>query len=189
MANNMRETVELNPMERRIAMMHVANASLGVIAQVLEMNTETVDNILKRPRVARFMLLLHALVSDGLKEGVEDLNKAFKEKASRAFELEAQAMEDLNSLGEDSELKASTRIRAKTAVVFTAKDILDRAGHRAPQKVYNYGAGQIPPEAAEALAEAAKELVALRRSDQAIDVTPRVEPQELTHSNGTDPDA
>lgn len=154
-------------------MMHVAGASLGVIAQVLELNTETVDNVLKRPRVARFMLLLHATVTDGLKEGVEDLNAAFKHKAARAFELEAMEMEAMHELGEDPDAKISSRIRAKMGVVFTAKDILDRAGHRAPTKVYNYGTPELPPEAAEALTEAARELAALHRADRAIDITPQ----------------
>lgn len=163
------QITELEPVERRVAMMHVANASIAVIAQMLECSPGTVQNILARPHVARFILLLHGTVSEGLEDGISDLNTAFKEKAKRAFTLEAQAMEDLHTLGNEAE-KDSTRVRAKLGVVFTAKDILDRAGHRAPTKVYNYGNSEIPPEAAEALTQAARELAEIRRAERAIPV-------------------
>lgn len=168
--------------------MHVANASLMTIAQVLELNTEQVDIILKRPRVARFILLLHGVVSDGLEEGILDLNAAIKQKAARAFELEALEMESLHDIGDDSDVQTSVRVRAKLGTVFTARDILDRAGHRAPTKIYNYGNSEIPPEAAEALTAAARELADLRRRESdVIDVTPRASsPGEGHDEEGND---
>lgn len=173
------EISALEPLERRIAMMHVANASLTTIAQVLEMNTGMVQIILSRPRVAQFMLLLHGVVSEGLEEGVKDLNYAIKQKAARAFELETLEMESLHDMGEDPDIKPAIRVRAKLGTVFTARDILDRAGHRAPTKIYNYGSSELPPEAAEALTNAARELADLRKRDaEVIDITPGM--------NGTD---
>lgn len=153
--------------------MHVAGASNHVVAEMLAMNPLTVANILERPRVQKFCLLLHGVVSDGLEEGVADLNAAFKAKAQRAFELEHAAMDRMDKLAStaDETVGPNTRIRASMGVVFTAKDILDRAGYRAPTKVYTYGEGSITPEAANALADAARELRQLREIDRTIDVT------------------
>lgn len=175
---------ELEPLERRIALMHVAGASEHVIAEFLTMNPQTVGNILARPRVAKFCLMLHGVVSDGLEEGVEDLNKAFKAKASDAFAREHAAMERMDEIAKDNECKPSTRIRANMGVVFTAKDILDRAGYRAAQKVYTYGENSVTPEAAASLADAAREIRMLREAERTIDVTPQQQLPAPSNGNG-----
>lgn len=169
---------ELEPVERRIALMHVAGAQPAVIAYVLEMQPGYIEAVLARPRVARFALLVHGVASDSLSDGVKDLNAAFKAKATRAFSLQCESLEQMADFVKDDDLKPQTRVRAAMGVTFSARDILDRAGYRAPTKVYNYGQGSITPEAAVALADAARELRALRESEKSdvVDVTPRGEP-------------
>ena len=158
---------ELNPNEKRVSLMRVANASLGVIAQMLQIDTPQVQQILLRPHVARFVLLLTGTVADELKPAVSDLSAAIKDGAQRAWELEKLEMEALHDLGEDPDLKPANRIRAKLGVVFTARDILDRAGEKAPSKVEAKVTYDVPPATVDALGRIFGDL-----QRTTVDVTP-----------------
>src|SRR5215471_15566655 len=150
---------DLEPAERRAAMMRSAGMSLAAIGQFLDVDYVTIAAILKRPRVARFMLALESTMCEGFdKNSVRDLNKAIEDAAHRAFDVETTVMERLFSREYD--------VRAQLGAAATAQDILDRAGKRAPtqQRVQvDYG---IDAHALSAAVEA------LREHERAIDVTP-----------------
>ena len=150
---------ELEPAERRAAMMRVSGLSLAAIGQFLDVDYVTVSAILKRPRVARFMLALESTMVDNIdKEHVQSLNEAIEDQAHRAFEIEVDVMERLYRREYD--------VRAQLGAASTAQDILDRAGKRAPQQArvqVDYG---IPAHALAAAVEA------LREHERVIDVSP-----------------
>jgi len=151
---------DLEPAERRAAMMRSAGMSLAAIGQFLDVDYVTIAAILKRPRVARFMLALESTMCEGFdKNSVRDLNKAIEDAAHRAFDVETTVMERLFSREYD--------VRAQLGAASTAQDILDRAGKRAPsqQRVQvDYG---IDPHMLSAAVEALKE------HERVIDVTPK----------------
>lgn len=153
---------ELEPAERRAAMMRAAGMSLAAIGQFLDVDYVTVSAILKRPRVARFLLALEStMLAEFDKDSVKNLNAAIEDTAHRAFEIEVDVMERLFSREYD--------VRAQLGAASTAQDILDRAGKRAPaqQRVQiDYG---IDTHALRAAVEALKE------HEGIIDVTPRLE--------------
>ena len=152
---------DLEPAERRAAMMRSAGMSLAAIGQFLDVDYVTIAAILKRPRVARFMLALESTMLEGLnKDNVRGLNEAIEETAHRAFDVETTVMERLFSREYD--------VRAQLGAAATAQDILDRAGKRAPtqQRVQvDYG---IDPSTLTAAVEALRE-----HERVAVDVTPR----------------
>lgn len=158
---------DLEPHERRAAMMRVSGLSLAAIGQFLDCDYVTVAAILKRPRVARFMLALESTMVDAIdKNHVKDLNKAIEDAAHRAFEVEETVMERLFNREYD--------VRAQLGAAATAQDILDRAGKRAPtqQRVQvDYG---IDTHALKAAVDALRE-----HERGAIDVTP-----QLTNGGG-----
>jgi hypothetical protein len=151
---------DLEPHERRAAMMRAAGMSLAAIGQFLDCDYVTVAALLKRPRVARYMLALESTMVDAIdKSSVRDLNKAIEDSAHRAFEVEETVMERLFNREYD--------VRAQLGAAATAQDILDRAGKRAPaqQRIQvDYG---IEPHALQAA------VAALREHERVLDVTPR----------------
>jgi hypothetical protein len=133
--------------------------SLAAIGQFLDCDYVTVAAILKRPRVARFLLALETTMVDQIdKSSIRNLNEAIENAAHRAFEVEETVMERLFNREYD--------VRAQLGAATTAQDILDRAGKRAPtqQRVQvDYG---IDAHALSAAVEA------LREHERVIDVTP-----------------
>jgi hypothetical protein len=140
-------------------MMRSAGLSLAAIGQFLDVDYVTVAAILKRPRVARFMLALESTMVEGMDQrSVQGLNEAIENAAHRAFDVETTVMERLFDREYD--------VRAQLGAASTAQDILDRAGKRAPsqQRVQvDYG---IDSHALQAAVEA------LREHERIIDVTP-----------------
>jgi hypothetical protein len=134
--------------------------SLAAIGQFLDCDYVTVAAILKRPRVARYMLALETTMVDAIdKSNVQNLNEAIENAAHRAFEVEETVMERLFGREYD--------VRAQLGAAATAQDILDRAGKRAPsqQRVQvDYG---IDAHALQAAVEA------LREHERVLDITPR----------------
>lgn len=151
---------DLEPHERRAAMMRAAGMSLAAIGQFLDCDYVTIAAILKRPRVARFLLAVESTMVDGVdKDHVRTLNQSIEDAAHRAFDIETTVMERLFNREYD--------VRAQLGAAATAQDILDRAGKRAPtqQRVQvDYGID------ASALSAA---VAALREHEGVIDVTPR----------------
>jgi hypothetical protein len=135
--------------------------SLAAIGQFLDCDYVTVAAILKRPRVARFLLALETTMVDQIdKSSIRNLNEAIENAAHRAFEVEETVMERLFGREYD--------VRAQLGAAATAQDILDRAGKRAPtqQRVQvDYG---IDAHALSAAVEALRE-----HERTVIDVTPR----------------
>lgn len=141
--------------------MRVAGASVDNIAYLLEMSAGAINHTIKRVRVANYILLLNGIASEGLEEGILDLNDAIKSAATEAFDLEIKNMRELDLIGDLNNEHIETRdiIKAKLGAVATAQDILDRAGKRAPTKVLSTSLhGHIPDAALERLAKVAKEL-------------------------------
>lgn len=156
---------DLESHERRACMLRAAGGSIQMIALELECSAETVRQLLKRPRVARFLMLLQGFVADGVEDLVEAVNVKIRATADRAFEVESTMMEDFVDMGEQHDDDPHVKIRAKLGAVATAQDILDRAGNRAPTKTINTNlVGNLPAEALAGLADILKE-------SRAIDVS------------------
>ncbi|GEM_PF-3910314 len=101
--------------------------SEAVIGRFLDTDYMTVSYILKRPRVARFLIALESTFVQDLRESSKHLDKAIMNSADRAFTVEKEVMERLFEKADD--------VRAQLGAASTAQDILDRAGKRAPTKV------------------------------------------------------
>ena len=149
---------ELEPMERRAAMMKVAGMSESVISHFLDCDSGLINAILKRPRVARFMIALESTFVTEIAKSAKILDTAILNSATRAFQIEKDVMERL--------YEKQDSIRAQLGAAATAQDILDRAGKRAPTKVLAEVVHTIDSEALELVANVLKEA-------EAIDVTPR----------------
>jgi hypothetical protein len=147
---------DLDPIERRTAMMHASGMSDAVIARFLDTDAQSVINILKRPRVARYLIALESTFINDISKSAKILDNAIMAEASRAFVIEKSVMERL--------YERSDCVRSQLGAAATAQDILDRAGKRAPTKIQAEIVHTIDAEAlglvAEVLAEA-----------KAIDVT------------------
>lgn len=153
----------LSPIERRVALMHVADVSQRDIARFVDVDQVTVGNILKRPHVAKYILAQTSTFARDLAPAFKDLNDAIETAADRAFEVEKDVMERLYDYAPDQK----GYIRAMLGAASTAQDILDRAGKRAPTKVVH--SVDIEPGALEAIAQVLEED---KRVNRAIDVTP-----------------
>lgn len=159
---------DLNPTERKIAMMRVAGATIDSIAYMLEVANGTIEYVLRKPHVANYILLLTAYTGRGIEEGIRNLNEAIDSAATEAFDIEMKSMRELDSLGDDPVLlRPPDRIKAKVAASTIAQDILDRAGKRAPTRVINAQLHGTIPEAA-----LARVSDVLSEINQTIDVTP-----------------
>jgi hypothetical protein len=137
-------------------MMRAAGMSEATIGHFLDCDYMTVNAILKRPRVARFLIALESTFVEDLKASAKHLDDAILSEANRAFHVEKNVMERLYEMRDS--------IRAQLGAAATAQDILDRAGKRAPTRVQTEVTHTID---AEALSHVAKVL----GEHKAIDVT------------------
>ncbi|SRR6266849_5383242 len=151
---------DLEPVERRVALMRAAGASQAAIGRFLDCDQVTVDSILGRPRVSRYLIALESTYARGIEESVVDLSNAIEKEATRAFEIERTVMERLYDQRES--------IRAQLGAAATAQDILDRAGKRAPTRTVADIRHSIDPEAL-------RHVASVLRETEAIDITPRRE--------------
>jgi len=148
---------ELEPQERRAALMRAAGMSEATIGHLLDCDYMTINAILKRPRVARYLIAIESTFVQDLKASAKHLDDAIMNEASRAFHVEKNVMERLYEMRDS--------IRAQMGAAATAQDILDRAGKRAPTRVQTEVTHTID---AEALSHVAKVL----GEHKAIDITP-----------------
>jgi hypothetical protein len=139
-----------------VALMRASGMSEATIGHFLDCDYMTVNAILKRPRVARYLIALEATFVQDLKESAKHLDNAILSEANRAFHVEKNVMERLYEMRDS--------IRAQLGAAATAQDILDRAGKRAPTRVQTEVTHTID---AEALSHVAKVL----GEHKAIDVT------------------
>lgn len=140
---------DLEPIERRVALMRAAGASQNAIGRFLDCDQATVDAILSRPRVSRYLIALESTYAQGISESVGNLSTAIETAATRAFEVEQTVMERLFIQQES--------IRAQLGAAQTAQDILDRAGKRAPTRVQAEVQHSISPDALEHIADVLRE--------------------------------
>lgn len=138
--------------------MRAAGASQAGIGRFLDCDQATVDAILSRPRVARYLIALESTYAQGISESVGNLSTAIETAATRAFEVEQTVMERLFIQQES--------IRAQLGAAQTAQDILDRAGKRAPTRVQAEVRHDISPDALEHIADV------LRETRSVVDITP-----------------
>jgi hypothetical protein len=150
---------DLEPLERRVALMRAAGMSEAVIGRFIDTDYMTVNAILKRPRVARYLIALESTFVNEIGPSAKHLDEAIQNEARRAFIIEKDVMERLYAK-EDS-------IRAQLGAAATAQDILDRAGRRAPTKVQTEVTHTIDAEALARVAEVLNE-------HQALDITPHL---------------
>jgi hypothetical protein len=162
-----RDDRDLNPLERRIASMRAAGATIDSIALTVERESATIRNILLRPRVARFVMIVAGMVGADIADSVKDLNAAIENTAKEAWQTEVRNMRELDELGIAYD-EPKHKIRAKLGAITTAQDILDRAGKRAPTKIQNTNFNvSIPPQAMERLTDVLEELVEANKQTQA----------------------
>ena len=154
---------ELEPLEQRVALMRVAGLSERDIGRFLDCDYTTVAAMVKRPRVARYILALTSTVARDITPAVQDLSAAIEDSAARAFEIEKDVMERLY----DTEAEHKNYIRAMLGAAATAQDILDRAGKRAPTRVDH--THSVDQDAVNRIADVLRED---SRIERAIDVTP-----------------
>jgi 1-aminocyclopropane-1-carboxylate deaminase/D-cysteine desulfhydrase-like pyridoxal-dependent ACC family enzyme len=134
--------------------------SEAVIGKFIDTDYMTVGNILKRPRVARYLIALESTFVDEITESAKHLNVAIENEAATAFHIEKTVMDRLFAM--------ETNVRAQLGAASTAQDILDRAGKRAPTKVQTEVTHTID---AEALAHVATVLQEVHAQTAPIDVT------------------
>jgi len=149
---------DLEPLERRIALMRSAGMSEQTIGHFIDVDYMTIKAILNRPRVARYLLAIESTFANDIRNGAKVLDEAITHTANRAFVIEKEVMERL--------FEQKESIRAQLGAATTAQDILDRAGKRAPTKIQTEVTHTID---ADALGRVAQVL----REHQAIDVSPR----------------
>jgi hypothetical protein len=118
--------VGIDPVHRQIVMMHLAGMSQPAIARFLDCTSEYIGQVLLRPRVQRYTLMLQASYMNDLRPIAERVNKSIEDQSERAAQVVSEIMEEMHKK-ED--------IRAKSLALCSAKDILDRAGHRPTVKV------------------------------------------------------
>jgi hypothetical protein len=148
---------DLEPLERRVALMRAAGMSEAVIGRFIDTDYMTVNAILKRPRVTRYLIALESTFVHEITASAKHLDAAINAEANRAFHVERDVMERLFAMEKD--------VKAQLGAAATAQDILDRAGKRAPTKVQTEVLHSID---AEALARVADVLA----EHGVIDVTP-----------------
>jgi|SRR5215471_198004 len=149
---------ELDPTERRVALMRAAGMSEQTIGHFLETDYIAVSRILQRPRVARYLITIESTFVNDIRESARKLDVAITNAANRAFHIEKEVMENLFAQKES--------VRAQLGAATTAQDILDRAGKRAPTRIQTEVTHTID-------AEALGRVASVLREHQAIDVTPR----------------
>jgi len=147
---------DLEPIERRAAMMRASGMSDAVIARFLDLDSTYVINIFKRPRVARYLIALESTFVTDISKSSKLLDTAILAEANRAFYVEKQVMERL--------FERSDCVRSQLGAAATAQDILDRAGKRAPTKIQAEVVHTIDAEALDLVAQVLGEA-------RAIDIT------------------
>jgi len=138
--------------------MRAAGMSEQAIGHFIDVDYMTISAILKRPRVARYLLAIESTFADDIRNGAKTLDDAITHTANRAFVIEKEVMERL--------FEQKESVRAQLGAANTAQDILDRAGKRAPTKIQSEVIHTVDAEALGRVAQVLKE-------HQAIDVTPR----------------
>lgn len=151
---------ELEPLERRVALMRAAGMSEAVIGRFIDTDYMTVKNILLRPRVARYLIALESTFVEEISESAKHLDAAIQNEATYAFDVERKVMDRLFAMEQN--------VRAQIGAASTAQDILDRAGKRAPTKVQTEVTHTIDAEALAHVATVLQEV----HGQAAIDVTP-----------------
>lgn len=151
---------DLEPLERRVALMRAAGMSEAVIGRFIDTDYMTVKVILQRPRVARYLIALESTFVDEISESAKHLTASIENEAAYAFDVEKKVMDRLFAM--------ESNVRAQLGAASTAQDILDRAGKRAPTKVQTEITHTID---AEALAHVATVLQEVHGQAAAIDVT------------------
>lgn len=152
----------LSAAERQVANLHLGGATEPTIAQILDTSQGTVNSILRRPKVARYIMQVSALCGANMAESIENLNEAIEHAATRAFDVEVEAMERLFNLDNPEDRRY---VHAQTASATIAQDILDRAGKRAPTRVQQSVTYGIDDKTLNELSRVVKE-------HETIDVTP-----------------
>ena len=160
---------DLEPLERRVALMRAAGMSEQTIGHFIDVDYMTISSILKRPRVARYLLAIESTFADDIRNGAKTLDDAITHTANRAFVIEKEVMERL--------FEQKESVRAQLGAANTAQDILDRAGKRAPTKIQSEVIHTVDAEALGRVAQVLKE-------HQAIDVTPRRHNGGEVHTEG-----
>jgi len=149
---------DLEPLERRVALMRASGMSEQTIGHFIDVDYMTIKGILNRPRVARYLLAIEATFADDIKHGAKVLDDAITHTANRAFYIEKEVMERL--------FEQKESVRAQLGAATTAQDILDRAGKRAPTKIQTEVTHTIDSEALGRVAQVLQE-------HKAIDITPQ----------------
>lgn len=150
---------DLEPVERRIALMRLANASLPAIAMTVESSEEYVRSVLARVHVSRFMTVVTGMTATEIAPVAKRLTEEIDDSAARAFEVEKGVMENLYAIVMDEGVELRDYIRAQMGAGVSASTILDRAGNRAPQKTVNVHAHAVAPETLDHLAKSFKEVL------------------------------
>lgn len=155
---------DLEPLELKVAHLRYAGASQGVIAYLAQCSQGHIEAILKRPRVADYLLKLTALHQTDLAPAVRNLNEAIEYEADHAFEVEKQAMDRLAGVWDDAE-PTKLHVQAQLGSAQLAQDILDRAGKRAPTKIQQQIRHEVAPATIEHLGRIMQEATS-------VDITP-----------------
>jgi hypothetical protein len=140
--------------------MRAAGMSEAVIGRFIDTDYMTVSMILKRPRVARYLIALESTFVEEISESAKHLDAAIQNEATYAFDVERKVMDRLFAMEQN--------VRAQMGAVSAAQDILDRAGKRAPTKVQTEVTHTIDAEALAHVASVLQEV----HDQRAIDVTP-----------------
>lgn len=151
---------DLNPLERRIALMRLAGASVPSIVMATERDETYVYHVLKRERVVHFMNIVTGMMVQEAAPVAASLNNVIQATKGRAFEVEREVMENLFRLTPDGEeVTIRDYIRAQIGAATTAQDILDRAGERAPAQTVNLHAHAVAPQTIDSLTKALSEVM------------------------------
>ena len=157
--------------ERKIAHLRLADATEDVIALMVGCSASDVKQILQRDVVKKYLRVITAEAAEDVRPVIRDLTKEIEEKSKRAFEIECQIMEDMFQFDSADERSV---VRARALASANAKDILDRAGKRAPTKVLERREVAIAPDTLDALGR----IIGDVSSTKAIDITPSLEGEE-----------
>lgn len=144
---------ELNPSQRRIAMLSVAGMSEGAIAIQLGMAAGQISKVLKQPNVTRYITRISAEMATEIAPVARNITAELETIAGEALSRQVNVMRTLDQVGDDALEKDDLKngIRAKLGVLATTQDILDRAGKRAPTKTIGAVAHIVAPESLERL--------------------------------------
>lgn len=162
---------DLEAHEKRAAMMRAAGASLEDIALLMGTSTTEVHYILNRPRVLRYLAIIEGTIAEDIKPVVATVKQQIASTAEEALGTLVKNMRDLDEMG-DALADPKHAIRAKLGASFNARDILDRAGERAPTRVVSTNLNAtLPPEVLQRLESVLKE-IPVEQGGKAIECEP-----------------